>query len=190
MRMMKHLLLWSVIGALYAAPALAEDTGTRIDTARVASKSFMTQLKSELQAAMKAGGPVRAIEVCHARAPAIAAQISEQNGWRVARTSLKPRNPANAPDAWERAVLEKFEARKAAGEPLAKMEYSEVVERDGQRQFRYMKAIPAGQVCLNCHGRSIAPAVKAKLDELYPQDRARGYAQGDIRGAFTITQPM
>jgi len=32
--------------------------------------------------------------------------------------------------------------------------------------------------------------VKAKLDTYYPADQARGFKVGDIRGAFTISQPM
>jgi len=41
-----------------------------------------------------------------------------------------------------------------------------------------------------CHGEKTDPAVGAKLKTLYPQDQATGYKQGDVRGAFTITQPM
>ena len=53
-----------------------------------------------------------------------------------------------------------------------------------------MKAIPTGELCLVCHGTQIAPQVLEKLDALYPRDEARGFSAGDIRGAFTITQPM
>ena len=125
------------------------------------------------------------------KAPGISEKISAKRGWTVARTSLKTRNPDNAPDAWERAVLEKFEERKAAGEKPKKMAFAEVVEMDGKRVFRFMKAIPtAEKPCLMCHGGKLKPEVEAKLDELYPEDKARGYKAGDIRGAFTITQPM
>jgi hypothetical protein len=56
---------------------------------------------------------------------------------------------------------------------------------------RYMKAIPtAAKPCLACHGAKISPEVAAKLDDIYPEDKARGYGAGDIRGAFTIRQPM
>ena len=33
-------------------------------------------------------------------------------------------------------------------------------------------------------------AVEAEIQALYPDDHARGFNAGDIRGAFTITQPM
>lgn len=190
---MKKILLRGAIGcALLASTAVgAADLDQRTAASRAAVKSFMGALKGELVAAIKAGGPVNAIEVCHTAAPAIAANVSGESGWRVARTSLKLRNPKNAPDGWEKAVLIKFEQRRAAGENPAKMEFSEVVESGGAKTFRYMKAIPtAAKPCLACHGEKLAPGVADALDKLYPADQARGFKAGDIRGAFTISQPM
>ena len=53
--------------------------------------------------------------------------------------------------------------------------------------IRYMSAIKTGAVCLVCHGDNLVDAISEKLDVDYPHDRARGYAQGDIRGAFSLT---
>lgn len=53
-----------------------------------------------------------------------------------------------------------------------------------------MKAIPTGKLCLNCHGQAIKPDVVKLLDKYYPGDGARGFGEGDLRGAFTIIQPM
>lgn len=174
-------------------PVLAGPPGpeqARILESRKVVKQFMGRLKGELQQAMRAGGPVRAIEVCRVKAPAIAGEMSQQTGWRVGRTSLKVRNPNNAPDAWERRVLEAFEARKARGEDVRKLEHAEIVAVNGKKQFRYMKAIPTGKICLKCHGAKLDPAVAQTLAQFYPQDKARGFRVGDIRGAFTITQPL
>ena len=44
--------------------------------------------------------------------------------------------------------------------------------------------------CLICHGDNIDSTISTKLNELYPNDKAVGYKAGEIRGAFTITQPM
>lgn len=153
-------------------------------------KEFFGKLKGELGAAMKSGGPLNAIDVCHKAAPSIAQDMSNRTGWDVARTSLKTRNSGNAPDAWESAVLKDFEQRKAKGEDVETMSYWEVVSENGNDYYRFMKAIPTGDVCLKCHGADIDPKVAAKLDELYPNDMARGFKLGDIRGAFTIKQPM
>ena len=70
------------------------------------------------------------------------------------------------------------------------LDHAEIVAGDGHRNFRYMKAIITQEVCTTCHGSSIAPEIVAQLDALYPVDQARGFAAGDIRGAFTIVQPL
>lgn len=162
----------------------------RTETSRETVREFAKSLKGALQGAMKAGGPLNAIGVCNVVAPEIAKEQSKKYGWQVRRTSLKPRNPANAPDEWEQRVLYSFEKRKAAGEIAAKIEYAEVVDTGGKRQFRYMKAIPTVDICTKCHGVDIAPEVIDHLDKLYPEDKARGFKPGDIRGAFSIIQPM
>ena len=167
-----------------------DDLAARIGASREAIKSFAGALQNQLKSAMADGGPTAAIEVCNVAAPEIAQAASAARGWSVGRTSLKLRNPANVPDAWELAVLHDFEARKAAGEDPATLDHAEIVGGDGQRTFRYMKAIPTQPVCIVCHGASIAPEVTARLDALYPEDRARGFSIGDIRGAFSITQPV
>jgi hypothetical protein len=150
----------------------------------------MQDLKAALQQAMKEGGPVNAIAVCNEKAPAIATEMSTRKGWRVARTSLKVRNQANAPDDWERTVLEDFEKRKAQGDKPEAMEHYEIVKNNGKQVFRYMKAIPTVEICTTCHGEQIGDEIAAKLKELYPADQATGFKPGDLRGAFTITQPL
>ena len=190
---MRKQLIVVLVALLSAAPltfAANADMQQRIHDSKVVVKKFMTELKGHLQGAMKEGGPTKAIKVCNTIAPEIAKKWSEKTGWKVGRTSLKYRNRKNAPDAWERKVLEEFEARKAKGEDPKTMAHAQVVEQDGKKVFRFMKAIPTQKVCLKCHGANIAPPVKAKLDELYPDDQARGFKLGDIRGAFTIVQPM
>lgn len=181
--------------AVMAATSASAGTDAAVEKmtaeSRATVKQFFGMLKGELVGALKSGGPVKAISSCNLKAPDIAHKISEKKGWQVGRTSLKLRNPGNAPDAWEKAVLEKFDARKAAGEDPKKMEYSEVVTANGHKTFRYMKAIPtAPKPCLACHGGKIDDKVAKSLASLYPDDQARGYKAGDIRGAFTISAPM
>lgn len=168
-----------------ALPALAADTEALSGEARGQVKAFAQALMSELKGSIEKDGPVAAIGVCNTEAPAIATALS-QNGWQVGRTSLKVRNPDNAADAWEAQVLRDFESRIKAGEDPAKMETTRVA--DGE--FRYMKAIPTAALCVTCHGQEVAPAVEAKLAELYPQDKARGFNVGDLRGAFTLRKQL
>jgi hypothetical protein len=187
---MKHFMTLCALSMVAVSAVHAGDYTAKVDASRTTAKEFMQTLKQELQAGMQDGGPVNAISVCNLSAPAIANTYSVRNGWDVGRTSLKLRNPANAPDAWERSVLESFEERKAAGENPAKIEHYEVVSQDGVRELRYMKAIPTAELCLVCHGENIDTVTQARLDTLYPEDQARGYKAGDIRGAFSISQPL
>ncbi len=189
---MKKVSLLFLTAGLVAIPALASETPDRTMVSRNAVKELQTTLVGELQAAMKAGGPTNAIEVCNTKASAIATGLSQKNGLLIGRTSLKIRNPKNAPDAWETKVLKEFEARKARGEDPATLEHSAVVTHHGKKEFRYMKALPVaqGMPCPVCHGEKIEPAVLAKLQQLYPQDKATGYKVGDLRGAVTIRQPL
>ncbi|MCK7579027.1 MAG: DUF3365 domain-containing protein [Chromatiales bacterium] len=162
-----------------------------IEEAKGLAKEFAGQLQSELKAAIETGGPVEAISVCKTRAPAIAAELSESSGWEVGRVSLKTRNTTlGTPDAWEMQILESFETRLADGQPIDTLARAEVVEDERGRAFRFMKAIPTAELCLACHGEHIAEPVLQALDEHYPDDRARGFKVGDIRGAFTLSKPL
>lgn len=183
------LALAAAVGALSVnAVATTQDDA---EQAQAIIKEFATTLQGELKAALKAGGPVNAVSVCQDKAPAIAADLSEQSGWEVGRTSLKTRNTAlNTPDEWETNVLEQFEARKANGESPKGMSYASVVDTEDGEVYRYMQAIPTQEVCLACHGKDITPDLAAALDKAYPEDQARGYSLGDIRGAFTLSKPL
>jgi len=181
-----RILTTAVLAATMTLPAMAGNQ-ENIMEARKIIKQFATQLKGELKKAMKEGGPVNAISVCKDKAPKIADDISASSGWYVARTSLKPRATANNPLPWERKIMTEFEAKKSAGADPKTLDYSDVVEEDGKKVFRYMKAIPTGKVCLNCHGGdNVKPEVVMRLKSLYPSDQARGFKEGDIRGAFVL----
>ena len=187
---MKQLMTFFAFGMAVISAVHAGDYSTEIAASRATAKEFMQTLKQGLQGGMQEGGPVNAISVCNLSAPGIANTYSVRNGWDVGRTSLKLRNPDNAPDVWERSVLESFDERKRAGEDPMKMEQYEVVRKDGSSEFRYMKAIPTAQLCLACHGEQLDSITRTRIEKLYPRDQALGYKQGDIRGAFTITQPL
>lgn len=168
-----------------AAPAV--DKAALVESAKGAVQALGGTLKGELEAAMQAGGPVEAMSICHTKAPEIAKAVSAEKGMEVSRVSLKNRNPVmGQANEWQTAVLNDFEAKKAAGEDPSTIAYAEVVDN----QFRFMKAIPTATVCLKCHGTELSPAVTAKLTELYPQDKATGYKEGDLRGAFVVVKNL
>ena len=146
---------------------------------------FSQALKGQLQAAIKQGGLINAV------APAIAAENSKE-GWTLTRTSLRVRNSDNTPDEWELSQLQQFELMNASGQqPEDKpIVASEFIVNEGKTQFRYMKAIPAQQLCLGCHGSNIEPEVSALLSKTYPDDKAVNFSLGDIRGAFSLKKDI
>ena len=112
----------------------------------------------------------------------ISKRFTEGTSMTLKQTSLKIRNPINAPDAFEEKVLAMFEDNRSLEE------YSEKVEEDGVIYFRYMKRLMVIKVCLKCHSsREKAPAY---VRDNYPKDSAYGYKVGDIRGAVSIKTPL
>jgi len=192
---MKKLLVAALASCALAAPAAAQtakvDTEAYVTEANVIIKDFMTNLKGELQRALKNEGPAGAIGVCQQAAPAVTREAEAQHGWDVGRTALRLRNQDNAPDEWERGVLEDFVAQREAGADPSKLSVTKVVSRDGVTTFRYMKAIPlAEKPCATCHGTNVDPDLRAEILEYYPEDEAVGFKPGEIRGAFTMSRRM
>jgi len=177
-----------VLGSVAAAnTSLAEETDKKALTqeAKGVIKAFAGDLKDTLVKGMKAKGPEHAINLCNEKAPGIAEKHSAGE-WQISRTSLKIRNPGNSPTQWQKQILESFEQRKDSGEDVKAMAATHVKDGD----FYFVKAIPTGPVCTTCHGKELNPAVSNKLTELYPNDKATGFAPGDIRGAFVVKKSI
>lgn len=187
--MFKKIISVAILGILPMVTSATDLDAKKIES-RMAIKAFGGALKTELVAAMKAGGPVKAIGVCNTEAPIIADKISATGPLTVSRTSLKTRNADNTPNDWQTTVLNDFDAAKAVGEKPSNLEYAEIVDTDDGQEFRYMKAIPTGDVCLKCHGTQVNDKVTSRLKELYPEDKATGYHKGDLRGAFIVVEKL
>jgi len=74
--------------------------------------------------------------------------------------SLKPFNPNNIPDQWERNALSQFEQ--------GRKELTEVSSIDGQPYLRIIRPMIVKQGCLKCHG-------------------SQGYKIGDVRGGVGVS---
>ncbi|TYC59041.1 DUF3365 domain-containing protein [Marinobacter sp. BW6] len=180
-------LLCSVLSMPLLAQPQTEDPEALVTEARSLVKAYGGSLKQALQAAIKEGGLTNGIGVCKTVAPEIAERNSK-GAWTITRTSLKVRNPNNTPTGWQEIQLLAMDQQPVRnGDPV---EIWQVSEASGQPSFQYLRAIPTQKLCLGCHGKSIAPEVKAKLAELYPEDKATGFSEGDLRGAFVVTRQV
>lgn len=174
---------------LWPATGLPGDSSAEeeaLSRSRSAVASLQRALLHALSEALTEGGAFVAVEVCREKAPLLAEAVSKENGVPVRRTALKVRNPDNAPDEWERTVLQDFDERCRQGEDPRTMERWEVRSEEGRPVFRYLKAISMGEPCLRCHGPSLEETLARRLRELYPKDRAVGFRAGDLRGAFSV----
>lgn len=160
-----------------------------VEKSRELSMQLGKELKAELGAAIEKGGPVAAIDVCHTRAPAIAARLSGESGAAVGRTALRVRNAANAPDEVQRAVLEQFAGDMASGRVEGPLEAAFEIKREGGVERHYLRAIPTEALCLTCHGEMLAPELAAAIAREYPGDQATGFKLGELRGAFRVVWP-
>lgn len=152
-----------------------------------ASDVLVATLVSRLTGAMQEGGPVNAVDFCSTSATELTAGVARQQGLDIKRTSLRYRNPANAPDQAETEALKYFESVLSETGALP----GEWVQRAGREEYRYYRPLTVAAPCLRCHGNSeqIAPAVQAILDERYPGDLATDYSVGDFRGLVRVSIP-
>lgn len=86
--------------------------------------------------------------------------VAERTDLGLHLTSLKPLNPNNEADAWEKVQLRKFE--QGGGNVL------EAVFEEGVERFRFMAPLKVEAPCLKCH-------------------RHQGYQLGDIRGGLSVS---
>jgi hypothetical protein len=186
---MKALLIAAALITSFVATLANAGDDALLGEARKVATMLPPRLLAALQEEISKSGPEGAIPVCMDMAPKMAGEISRQTGWKVKRASLKARNDARAiPDAWEKAALEDFDKRAAAGEPPAQLEKGEKVGNE----YRYVKALPVQPLCLSCHGHvdQLTPAVRSAIGQHYPNDRATGYSVGQIRGAISVRKPL
>lgn len=182
-------MLAAALLALVAQVAAADDTARYEHSAREAASQLMQQIVGELKREFSLSGTLRSVVVCKYTAPEVSSAVSKRYGAQIRRVSLKVRNPAlGMPDAWEQDRLLDFDRRVAQGEDPAGLEVSEVVSEPSGQFYRYLKAIPTGALCLNCHGEAehLTAATLAQLAVEYPHDRATGYQEGQIRGAVSF----
>ena len=152
-----------------------------------ASQALMGTLVTQLTAAMQEGGAANAVDFCSTSALELTAGVAREQGLEVKRTSMKYRNPANAPDEDETEALRYYESALAETGKLP----GPLVQKAGRDEYRFYRPLTVAPPCLGCHGSTgeIDPTVQAILDERYPDDLATGYAVGDFRGVIRVSVP-
>lgn len=172
----------------------AQDSAQLLAETRKTALPVLPKVVHAMQTAVQEKGPVAAIAICKEQAPQLLQELRQQTGWSIRRVSLKTRNATTGtPDAWEARQLAEFDIQVANGAKPEQLEIGEILTADdGQRSYRYMKALPVAEVCQTCHGPADArsEALSAALAKDYPDDRASGYRVGEVRGALSVKRPL
>lgn len=174
-----------VVLMLTSAAALpAAEINPREAVAAKAIGQLGQEMRKKLTDSLQKNGPAGAITVCAKDAPIISSRIEHELGVTVKRTSLKVRNPQNAPDPKERELLESLAADHLAGKKLP-----QGVSVFPGAPNRFYKVVIMEQVCLKCHGdtTTMNEGVRKEIGATYPDDKAIGYKAGDFRGIISVT---
>jgi len=160
-------------------PGLMTDTQkAQQELILTATNELASETMGELTAALDEGGPASGIRACREKAPMVAAHVAEMYGIEIGRTSHLLRNPANVPPAWAASyVAEMVDEPTWVGGP------------DGE--LGALLPIRLKAECTMCHGPAdaIDPDVMAAIHEIYPDDQAVGFTEGDLRGWFWVLAP-
>ncbi len=159
-----------------------------VQRAKDAVGALASMLQAELSAAMKENGAPGAVEYCAANAQRLSKRVADERALSIRRVSLKWRNPADAPDDFERDVLDRFQREQDAGALSPDAIYTDVRTRNGRQVLVLLKPIRIASPCLQCHGtdQTVDPNALRIIHDRYPDDRATGYRTGDLRGAFSV----
>lgn len=150
---------------------------------QITASSFLT-LSSKVKSAMQEGGVPTAVDYCKISAYSIIDSLSQAHNAVISRKSLKPRNYKNTPVPRERSVLKQFEVDWQFGKQV--MPFAEDM---GAAGVNFYAPIWTQKACLQCHGvigETLTTKNEAFIKELYPNDKATGYKENDLRGMWVV----
>jgi len=180
----KSLIISSVLLSSIAQANTATNKKIKIQAKKAIMKVGGT-LKKNLEANMKKGGAIAAMNFCALEATIIEKSTNSQleKGVSVKRITSKPRNQNNMANESELKVLMQFEEQLKNGK-MKKM----IVKKISDNHHQVYKPLKVGGKCLMCHGEksSIDKDVYNVISKKYPNDKAIDYKFGELRGAFLV----
>lgn len=141
-------------------------------------------LGKNLMNALNEGGTERAIPFCNIKAIPLTDSMSKATGTIIQRVSDKPRNPDNQASSVELDFIRAMKKSLALGEE-AKPE----LLKNSKTAIGYYP-ITTNAMCLQCHGNDLAVRTKELLSEKYPNDKAVGYSDNELRGMWKVVMNL
>ena len=149
-----------------------------MSTSKLYAKEYSNTLKSNLKTAITNGGIEEAIKFCNTNAITLTDSISKAKQLSISRVSHKNRNHLNKASSFEIGLIEQYNQSKSKKPKLF---------QKGSLKLFYAPIYIDSPLCLNCHGTTqISASAKSTLQELYPNDLATGFSDGELRGLLKI----
>lgn len=190
------LVLLAGCGEVPEAPPLPPDPLSPEEAERAvaqggpAAGALAEGLVGRLSGALDQEGLEGAMAFCSEAAIPLTREIQDSlaSGLPLKRTTLRWRNPDNAPDEWEERVLQYLEALETLDPGSVP---AELTARGPGETLRYYRTLRTAPMCLACHGpeEELEEEVRELLRERYPADRATGYRAGELRGVIRVELP-
>ena len=140
-------------------------------------------LGKNLMQAINERGAAGAVEFCNVKALPITDSLAQLQNANIKRVSDKNRNPLNAANEDELAYIIASKKELESGNSIK----PQVKEVNGKWVGYY--PILTNAMCLQCHGKEgnqIAVETLAKIKEKYPEDKATGYGENELRGIWVV----
>jgi hypothetical protein len=151
------------------------------------ANAAQSRLLGALLSQIEQEGVIAALGYCHEKAASLTTQDSlEKRGIAVSRVAQRNRNVDNALNPKEVEVYGKMKAKAKL------MEGEEQILLEEAEAFVWYKAIFLGMpTCLQCHGKKLemAEEVTLAIDNFYPEDKAKEFSLGDLRGMWKVKIP-
>ena len=147
------------------------------------ANSTQAVLGKNLMKAINEKGAEGALAFCNEKAYPLTDSMAQVLKVSIKRVSDKPRNKNNLANGNEAAHIKVFKETLSKGEQPKPV----VMEINGKMVGHY--AIITNKMCLQCHGtinKEILPQTYSRINTLYPDDKATGYAENQVRGLWVI----
>ncbi len=161
------------------------DQKTYAKKGKAIAQATFKVFKKNIEAIAQTNGLPAVVNFCQHSALKITDSMSKANNVIIKRTSNKIRNMKNAPDSDQKLVIDSYlrtqEKQNNQMEPI--------VMTDDKGFVHFYAPIKIKKACLKCHGtpeKDISAPILKMIKEHYPNDKATGFREGELRGIWDI----
>jgi hypothetical protein len=175
--------------AVFVTPATPAEKEIQAAGEYAIDRLMLTML-NEVKFALDSGTPQEAVDMCHLTGLAKSGAIPGLPRINAVKfTSQKIRTSANTPDAADKLALDYFGRTTVAGAEQSYTLVQRIDTPNSEPEWRVYKPVAVTSKCLVCHGNPAdqSPALRGKLNAIFPDDQATGYKIGEWRGVIRVT---